>query len=57
MNWFSAHGDKLLAGIAATAAALGQAGITDANTVGAVTGIAAILHTIFWPNNTPSAKQ
>ena len=50
MNWFSEHGDKLLAGVAATAVALGQAGIGNAATVGAVSGFAAILHTLFWPN-------
>jgi len=57
MKWFNENGDKVLMGVAATATALDQAGLVNSPWFAAITGIAAILHTVFWPNNpgTPPA--
>lgn len=50
MNWFAAHGDKLLAGISGTAISLAQVGVIPTAYVGVASGIAAMLHTLFWPS-------
>jgi hypothetical protein len=49
MNWFAAHGDKLLAGLGVVGAGLAQAGVSSPY-LGVGLGILSALHTMFWPS-------
>lgn len=58
-QWFLAHGDKLLAGTSAALLALVQAGAIPGtgNVVAAVTGILAVIHTVFFPEPAPIVQS
>ena len=53
MNWFNENGDKLLTGLGVAAAGLAQAGVISSPWIGALAGIAGMLHTMFWPAPQP----